>query len=223
MAFTVDELNPSKPMAVIGDYEVEFNLLSLRITVRINELYESLEKCIKVINEKPLELLPISWMLLADKELFNNKYVSYVEYIQTHETSLNWATKLSTAVYACITRSMPLIKNKKREDELRKIMDASGDAKEVCYAEYYDTLANRYGYTLEDFYDLTLRAIHILLTTCSDKSYEDLEIQAALQGKKLEPRMKQIEIDEKKDEEMDKEAEEMLARLKQNYKAVNDG
>ena len=115
---------------------------------------------------------------------------------------------------------MPLIKNSQRLKELNDIKNLDDESK-PCYARYYDTLAKRYGYTIEQFYGLTLRQVHILLNTSNDQSYDELEVQAALMGRKLKPKMKMLDVSVEEEMDQEQDAMDALKRLRERYEGNN--
>lgn len=223
MAFAAEDLFPTKPVLILEGREIEYNLLSLRITVKLTEMYGSVAATIEHLKDNSEDIIKITWLLVSDKAVFDNSFDKYSNELFKEKDLVGLGGKLINIFNDIVLRSFPSVKNRKRQNELRKIREEMGEDTTPCYAAYYDTLAHRYGYTLDQFYDLTLRSIHILLTIHGDKTYEELEVQAALAGKKLNPRLKPIEIDEEKDDEMDKQAAEMLASLQKKYKDVNNG
>ena len=222
MSFTVEELNPKKPVLKIDDKEIVLSLITLHIDVILKEKYGSLSNVFDAIHEKPEELINVVWILVLNKNQFENKPEVFKNHVLTsNESIVSWAKSMSACLQEAVSKSMPLIKNQKRYKDIQEIKGSETNEK-PCYASYFDTVAKRYGYTLEQFYELTLRQLHILLKTIGDKSYDELEVQAALAGRQLKPRMKFEDISEEEEQENEDQAMEALKRLQEEYKARKD-
>ncbi len=217
MAFSVEELRPSNPTLVINEREFSLSLITLHIDARIKEKFGKLENIFTEIRKHPMKIFDVLWILIIDKAAFNNSPKELKSFVLSQGKTSEVTILITDTIHEAIGKSMPIIKNKKRYDELMKINQAKEETK-ICYAVYYDTLAKRYGYSIDDFYNLTLRQLHILLNVVGDQSYEDLEVQAALQGKKLKPRMKPLDIEESDDKQLDDDAVAAHARLMKEYK-----
>lgn len=220
MKYNFDELNPSNVFFNMSDTEVELSCISLKNLTFIEEEFNGLENIFEVIKEKPETLIKILWRLVVRKEQFDydyskfkNKFLSFKIAETSKQAYASWTS--------LVARSMPLIKNKKRYQEIQKIKKAQQeDANQstTCYGDIYDSLASRYAYSLEDFYNLTLRQIHILLEKLEDGKYKELEIQASLLGKKLKPRVTYSDFSEEQEVEQQEQANEALAELQRKYK-----
>lgn len=212
MSYSLNDLSPNKPKIILGDKELFLSLITLRISEKIETEIAPLKNIYEMINKNGLIILDIIWLLLLDKEKFNSKK-DFIDFIYKNTKTSEVGAVLYNAFYDAHIKSMPKIKNKARYDELLKISQAQETTK-PCYGVYYDKIAKRYGYSIDQFCDLTLAQLHILLTVSSDQNYEEIEVQAALQGRKLKPRMKMPDVEEKDDKQLDDDAKEMLARLK---------
>lgn len=78
--------------------------------------------------------------------------------------------------------------------------------------------AARYGYSLKDFYGLTLRQVFQLKRVIERRRIEELEVQADLHGRKVKGGIKPLNISKKKRDEYNKDALGLLDRLKERHK-----
>jgi len=217
MSFTVSELSPSNPVIKINDKDISISLLTLQKEVLLQERYGSLDEIFNYIKKDALELLNIIWILVINKSEFKNSIIEFKKEVLSGKDSIvDKSAKMYEALNLSIRLSMPLIKNKKRYKELQEIKGTENEGT-PCYVGYFDTVAKRYGYTLDQFYQLTLRQLHMLLTVIGDKSYEELEVQAALQGKKLKPRIKFHDISEEEEADQEQQALDALKELQSRY------
>jgi len=222
MSYAVEELSPAKPILIIDGTAIDISLITLQHEVIFKDQYGSLSNVFKVINEKPDELVNVIFILIADKKAFQNKLEVFRKFCFTSKDSIKtWAQKMMACFNASVASSMPLVRNAKRMKELQEIK-AGGENKPPCYAVYFDSIAKRYGFTLEQFYNLTLRNIHIMLHTIGDESYKEVELQAALLGRKLKPKMDFKDISEEEEIEQEDHAMEALKKLQEDYKKNNN-
>lgn len=214
MSFSISEFCPTKPKAVLNEMELDFNVLTLASDTLIREDFGELNYVLETFKVNPFRIYDIAWILLDRKDLFNYSPKKFRDF------GLKQAVDNSKILYftinECITKSIPIIKNRKRYEELLKLQAEKND-KPICYGVYYDKIAKRYGYTIEQFMALTLRQLHILLSVSNEQTYEEIEVQAALQGRKLKARMDYKDIEEKEDKRLDDDAKEMLAREMKAY------
>jgi len=221
MSYSVEELNPKNPVLIIDNKEIIISLITLQTEVSFIEQYGSLSAVFGIIQLTPEKIIDIIWELTANKDQFNSSLEVFKKFVLTSKGSIvDWAKDMSACLTEAIQKSMPLIKNQKRQKEIQEIKNSSVDSK-PCYATYFDTVAKRYGYTLDQFYELTLRQVHILLHTIGDKQYDELEIQAALQGRKLKPRMVFNDVSVEEEKEQEQQALDALSRLKKEYEERN--
>jgi len=217
--FTVEDFNPRKPVLIIDNLEIELSLITLEKDVIFKDKYGSINKIFEKIKENPFIIFDVVWILVIDKSIFNHNFENFKNTLQDKKTEQSLTTKaslMSECLNDCFVKSMPLIKNKKRYKEIQEIKGGTEDSK-PCYARYFDTVAKRYGYKIDEFYNLTLRHLHILLKTIGDKQHEELEVKAALADKKLTPRIKYEDISEEQEEDQEKQAQEALKSLKERY------
>lgn len=217
MEYKIQDLRPNNVFIELYDLELEIGLLTLHKTNLILETIGDINNINEILKNNPLLLFDVIWILLVNKSDFKNKKEFKNAIFSIAKTS-EVSARLKDSLFEVMRRSTPKMKNTKKYDELLKLNELQGNAK-VCYGVYYDRLAKRYGYTLDQFYELTVAQLNILLMVSSDESYHDIEIQAALQGKKLKAKMQYDDVDEKTDAELDKEADEMLKRLQAEYKS----
>lgn len=219
MNFKYDELAPHNPVLCLVDFDLEIQILNLNHLAYIDQKYNSIQGLLDQIKITPETLIDALWYLLKDKIIFSYKKSLFKELFFSGdiiENSKNGYTCLTQA----ITYSMPLIKNEKRYKEIQQIKKAQNENQSsiMCYGAIYDSLANRYGLSLKDFYELSLRQIHILLEKASSGLHKDLEIQAALMGKKLQPKLEFNDFSEEQEKENEEEAMDALKRLQEQYK-----
>ena len=84
----------------------------------------------------------------------------------------------------------------------------------------YDALASRYGYTLTEFYELTLRQVTQLLKVSSKAKHKELAQEAALHGVKLKDQLTPLEATDDERAEYDKQANAALERLRERHKRL---
>lgn len=217
MSFKLEEFNPAKPVLVLDSKGFELSLITLQKEVQIKEKHGSLNDVFGNLKET---LFQVIWILLEDKKHFNNSFKNFENFIlsNTNNDSLVETAKKTSEVFnEVVYKSMPLIKNAKRHKEISQIKNQNKES-QICYVSYFDTVSKRYSYTIEEFYNLTLRQLHMLLEQIGDATYEELEIQAALQGKKLKPRVKFDDVSEEQEKENEQEAMDALKRLQEKYK-----
>ena len=219
MSYLLEELNPSCPILQIDGKEIKLSLITLHKEVAFAEKYGSFQDVFEHLRKKPEDILEVMFELLEDKTQFKNSpevFKKFIFSITSKEKIEEKSTKMFEALQDATSKSMPLIKNMKRHKEIQQI-NSAGEETKPCYVVYYDALAKRYGYTIEQFYSLTLRQVHLLLKVIGDKTYEELEIQAALQGKKLKPRMNFDDISPEQEAANEEQAFEALRELQKKY------
>ncbi len=215
MQYSISDLRPANPILSIGDRDFSISLITLNIEAIIKETICPLNEIQEYINKNPLIIFDIIWILIINKDFKNKEEFKIFIYKQAKTAEVS--AKIKQALDDTFFKSMPKFKNKAKYDELLKISQSQTDTR-PCYGAYYDRLAKRYSYTIDDFFNLTLGQLYILLTVSSDQTYEEIEVQAALQGRKLKPRLKFDDLDEKEDIKLDEDAKELLARLQREYK-----
>lgn len=217
MSFEIEELKPKNPILIIDSKEIELSIITLKIDVIFKEQYGGLSKIFDVVNETPEKLIDIVWELVIDKPKFKSNLEVFKKFVYSSRGSIaTWAKDMTACLYESINKSQPLIKNLKRYKELQDINGAQSSDK-PCYGAYYDAIAKRYSYTLEEFYQLTLRQLHILLKVIGNESHKELEIQASLHGRELKQRMNFQDITPEEDEDQDNQALKRLAEMQKEY------
>lgn len=217
MQYSISDLRPNNPILCIGDKTFSISLITLQIESLLKEQFCELNLIHDKINKNPLIIFDIVWMLIINKSEFKNA-TEFKNFIYAQAKTSEVAGGIRDAVYDSFYKSMPKVKNKAKYDELLKINQANESSK-ICYGIYYDKIAKRYGYSIDNFFNLTLGQLHILLTVSSDQSYEEIEMQAALQGRKMKARMKFEDVEEKEDKKLDEGAQDIFKRLQNEYKA----
>lgn len=221
MSYTVYELKPQNPILIIDNIEIELLPINLHLEVYFAEKYESLTNVFSLLKEKPMEIIEVVWALVKYKQQFSYSFTKFRNFILSSKDPLNETSKRLTACWQlAVNISRPLIKNQKRQKEIQEVMGQT--SKGPCYATYFDKIAKRYGYSLDEFYNLSLRQLHLLLKIGDDESYKELEVQAALQGKKLKPRMEFADITEEQEQDQEKQAADALAELRKRYEENKD-
>lgn len=218
MGFKATDLRPSKVVMNICDKDITLNFVSLEMDVFYTEKYGSINKTLDHIRENPLSIFEVIYPLVEDKKQFKTlkEFRSFCTKIHLGSSLEDRAILIFEKIQEVFQKSSPIIKNYKRMKEHADIKKAQDD-KEICYGEYFDTLHGRYGYSLDEFYQLTLRQIHILLKVASDRNYDELRTQASMHGRKMEERMQYADITEEEEEEQDRHAMEALEMLKQRF------
>jgi len=218
MEYQANELNPAPVVLLIDSEEIEISFISLKIDGILQKKFNGLTGVYSLIKENPVSIIEIIWVLVRNKSRFSFSLEVFKNHCLTSKESLqDVAMKMKQCLDDSVNASMPLVKNPKRVKELNAINKATTQ-EGVCYGVYYDRIAKRYGYSLEQFYDLTLRNIHIFLNVIGDESYKELEIKASLAGRDLKPRMKMNDISPEEEAEQEKQALEALAELQKRYK-----
>ena len=215
MGYQLNELRPAKILLNIDGRDFTISLVTLSLEIEFQKKYGSLGGIFPALKEKPNDIFYIVWLLLEEKEYFDNNLAKFTKALEKSKNLTG--EKLAVCINSSISLSVPLIKNMKRHQEILE-MNNTEDYGGPCYASYYDSLAKRYGYTLDQFYSLTLRQLHLILKTIGDKSYEELEIQASLAGRTLKPRITYTDITEEEEQENIEHATDALKRLQENYK-----
>ena len=219
MAIKIDELYPLPVPFNIHNKEYQAGLFTLKVELWILEQFENLEEfnhaLIKPPEDRPFILFEFIYELLI-----NNPHDSIEDFLKhvlsKGQHGLVAAVKATTnASDEIIIRSMPLVRSIKKLEQLKEIRAASGAGdSEPCYAAYYDKVARSYGYTLQDFYNLTTRQLFLILTAIEDGDYIELEQKAAIAGRQLKPRLTIVDISEEQEAENDQARNELLERMK---------
>jgi len=218
MSTTITELNPLGPVLKIRSREILLSLVTLEKEVLFISRYGSLAKMFNALADEGALIFSIIWDLVIDKNRFENDLEVFQKYILKHcESAEELGKNLSSCLNEAVSKAQPVIKNKKRYKAIQEIKNTGIVDAAPCYASYFDSISKRYGYTLKEFYDLTLNQLHILLNVIGDKSYEELEVQAALQGRSLKPRMDFADISEEQEEEQEAQAAEAVKLLQKKY------
>ena len=223
MAYTVEEFNPVDSTLVINKRPFAVLKVTLRVDLLVKKEFGGINKAFESIEKDPLNLLNLFWILVKDKAFFKHDVEAFKKYVfGASEPLKDLSMKMSLVLQETIRDSMPLIVNAKRYKEIQEVLSTTTDSK-PCYVRYYDTIAKRYGYSIEQFYDLTLRHVHMLLQIIGDASYEELEVQAALNGKALQPRIQyDHNISEEEVQEQEDDAMAALLELQRKYKENKD-
>jgi len=88
----------------------------------------------------------------------------------------------------------------------------------------FDLFASRYGYSIEQFYSLTLRQIYSIKKVIEKSNRIELRQKAALHGKELKGDAPEvIEYDAEQENDNEAEAKKMLARMRAKHKDSANG
>jgi len=229
MDIEIHELRPAAVTLVLGTSTLTLRAFTLDDEVWAIENFGSTNRMGELAasgnSDKGLVLFKVIWHLLAHK----GEWPLYSDF-ETYLLGMGKAfvVKQSGTFYDALRKTLinsaPLIKNVERMKILAKQAEALG-AKAPSYVSYYDKLARTYGFTLEQFYNLTLRQLHLLLNGVQEGDYSALEIQAALAGRKLQPRVSvDLNVTPEQEADQEVEAKEAHKRLMQDYldkKGVN--
>lgn len=188
--------------------------MTLKKQVELIENYGSLVKAFESVKDFK-SLCNLIWLLI-DRSEYEYKFKAF--YFDAYLELQNNKNSMIKALYECQEKSMPKIKNNKFRKELEKI-NAAKDEKPVCYGEIYDVFAKRYGYSLDEFYNLTTRQMYAMLKIIDKKTYDELSVKASLHGVKLKERIQyNDEISDEDAERHDKEAADFLKKAREEYK-----
>lgn len=75
-------------------------------------------------------------------------------------------------------------------------------------------MAARYGYTVDQFYALTMRQIFYLSKSASAGHERDVEIMAKLHGLNYKPRIEVLDIPKERQDEINNHAKDVINKLK---------
>lgn len=217
MSYSIEEFNPPKSLVSLKKIEFEIDLITLKKHSIINSRFNGIDKLHETLKAEPQKLYFIIWELVSDKRRFDYSFLKFNQAIHNADLgTVEIAKEFYRALHETILNSSPLIKNFERYEDIKKINN-NGIDKKPCYATYYDILAKRYSLTLDQFFDLTLRNVHIMLKVSGDSAYKELEVQAALHGRKLKPKMDTEDIPIAQDKEQEKQALEAHAELQKRF------
>lgn len=219
MEFEIQQFIPSRPTIFVDGMELEISLITLRIEAWAIENYGGMPSLYKMIQDDPSLLVPTIWHLLINKEVFSysiDKFTSTMYSLMADHEKIS--AQLVAAFYQSIERSKIQIKNPKRFQEAMEIKNA-GKKTKVCYATYFDSISKRVNISWNEFQELTLGQLHALLFTAQNEAYKDLEVQAALNGKKLKERVEYDHYTEEEEAQNDQDAKDLLLRMQKEYEA----
>lgn len=202
-------------------HEYELHNFTLNREVWAINKFGSMKAMVEAIRnpteKNPYALFEVLHFLLKDKSDFKKpEHIVRANLAISKQALIDNAGLAYKAIKRVLDISSPLIKNPERLKTQIQMQQAQG-AKAPCYGVYFDRVAKRYGYTIDQFYDLTLRQLHILLNVIKDESYQELEVQAALQGRELKPQMEVLDITPEEEKEQESAAKDAYNRLMQAY------
>lgn len=181
----------------------------------ITQMTEAIKNPTEAGNETAL--FEVLLYLMADKSVFKKPEDVIKDGLAISKQALiNNAGHAYKSIKRVLDLSSPLIKNPERLKDQLAMQETQG-APSPCYGVYYDRIAKRYGYSIDQFYELTLRQLHILLSVINEESYHELEVQASLQGRELKPRMEVLDITPEQEKEQEQAAQDAYAELQRRY------
>ena len=211
MVYTLEELNPVNVVLNINENKIILKKLSIGVELDIVVNHISIEDLIRFDAENISITLDVLWELTDNKKDFNNSKITFINKVLSTKNALSFNKTLHASLIKVIHDSRPV-------QSLKRSTRVQEEGVKPCYAKYFDIIAKRYGYTLQDFYNLTLRQIHIILKTINSESYKELETQAALLGRQLKPRNEEIELTQEEEDAQDEMAMALQKRLMDEYK-----
>lgn len=222
MSFEVNELRPIP--VFYKSYELKPFTLNCEVWAihnygSIKKMWEQIQKP----NEKSIALYDVLSYLTGKtkKELIYHGVAD--NKLNIEKTVIENSRLAYTAIKSALDNSSPLIKNPERAKAKQQMLEAQGAAKPPCYGVYYDRLAKRYGYDLDQFYNLTLRQLLILLNVINEESYDELALQAKLHGREIKERMEVDDITPEQEAEQDNAAQAAYEALMRRYREANNG
>lgn len=222
LEFNIEELKPYPVFVEVKDEEVELLPFNLNHEVYVIKHFKDLNSMISLMNKsnktkeeilhQTTHLLNLTWTLIKDKEQFKNSKANFVNSFINNK-HIKAGRKLSDAIIDSIINSLP------RQDKIAAsdLDGNSGEGNKICYANYYDRLAKRYGLSIDDFYNMTLRQVHGLLVISGGEEYKELEVKAAIAGRKLKPRIETRYTSREEEASNDLQAKEAVAELQKLY------
>lgn len=227
MAIKLNELYPSPIYFEIFDKEYELKPFTLKVELWVLDNFETLEEFNKALltpqEDRPFLIYEFLFQLLKDSP-FKTVDELCKKILDKGKAKLIEITKhASKVINKTLIDSMPLIKSETRSRELKELREAKNENIEADYGIYYDKLARRYSYSIEQFYSLTTRQLFIMLQAIDDGDYSELEVKAALAGRELKPRMVSLDISEEQDKENMQAAETMLEEMKKRHEEIKNG
>lgn len=222
MGFSFSDLLGNRIEITICDKEFELSLITIEKHLRIVEMCGSINNLFEHFKKENLALLDFVYMLIKDKtDLSKSDY--YNLYLKTPD-KIELGKQLQIKIQQIIKASYSEVREKSQNEIDMEILNSavSGD-NDKCIGKAYDLLAKRYGYTLQDFSQLTLKQLDILLEVCSESVVDEFDTQAALHGRKTKPRMKVKKTEKKEDEALDKMMKEIYEKQKLASKGNSNG
>lgn len=218
MQYDYNEFYVSNLLITLNSREIELLPLSLKNLQRLEDKFCELKNLEDFIKNDPKQLFKVIWLFVANKEQFSYSYTDFLNFINAGSILDNTKTVYKT-LHKLIVNSSPIVKNKERHEAIQAIKKAKSEENNTkpCFANIYDKFASRYSMSIDSFYDMTMRQVHALIEVMDKNEHKELEVQAALMGKKLKPKLNAHAIDAEEDERLDQEAESMLERIKKEY------
>lgn len=229
MSLQLHELKPPLVKIVLDQKVFMLKPFTLNEEVEVIHKFGSMKNTMGFLNspteKNPYTVFILAWQLLEDKEYFGtlDKFIKSCKG-NSKRAFIRAGQSCFKGVKQSIEDSGPLIKNPERMAFLHKQAVMQGKEKEqVCYASYFEKISSRFGYTINEFYELTMRQLHALLKCISNSKYEELEVQAVLAGRKMKPRIEYDDITPEQEKENEKAGENAHAELQRRFKERNEG
>ena len=210
----MDEFNPFIEPLDINGHLLETGPFSLYAEVWAAKNFESFETYVDlVMNGESVAIYSGIYTLLKDR---NVTYAKFVKALLKLDDPKNVLQKLGNHLAYLIKSAQPIIKNPERLKEIKKALGKEeGDHDfEENYAVYFDKIARRYGYSIDTYFSQTSRQLHACFKAMEEEDYKDLELRAALAGRKLKERIKYRDVSPEQEAQEVDQAQAAIERHK---------
>jgi len=222
MNISLEELNPFIDPLDINGIHLQTKGFDLYCEVWAAKHFENFTTFIDlVMNGESVAIYSGIYTTLIDK---NVSYSQFVKTMLAQKDAKKTLGILATHLTFLIKNAQPLIKNPKRLKEINAALGKEeGDhSHEGNYAVFFDKIARRYGYSFKDFYTLTSRQLHACFKAMETEDYKELEVRAALAGRKLKEQIKYHDFTEEQEAEHIDQAEAAIERHKERMKKAKE-
>lgn len=214
----LQEFCPRKEKIAIEGKTFILSLFTLDHEIWALENFESLEVMQSQLKEPTEERPYILFELLF--ELIENKpdydFDNFMLYFNANNLT-EYAGKIFNVVNRILVKSFPDIENVERMKDYNKTMENQAAPNKNSYAIYYEKMAARHGISIEAFLKLTPRQLFSILNAMNLNEYDELSLQAALQGRKLKEQNTLFLVDSKTEKVQEQDAMEMLKQMKDRH------
>lgn len=220
MNITMNEFSPFISPLEIGDNVLHCRAFDLRAETWAEQNFESLSNFISLITEGNSSAIYAGiHTLLVKKDISFSAFVKTI-CLKPHKDAKENLKTMFDYLIELLKDSQPMIKNPTRAKEIQKAK-AKAENEDVNYASIFDKVAARYGYSIETFFSLTSRQLHAVFKAIGDADYKDLEVRAALAGRKLKEQMHFPDITVEEEESNHSDALGAIERHKERFKKDN--